>query len=174
MEQTAHSTRRDMAAGTTLFVLAVVWTVIVYFTVPTGSGVGPRAFPLVLGLILMGFSAVLVAVNLYNWRRGAEGRPEAHEDADGPGSEVARTASLLRMRVLVTVCVAIAIYGYLMQKLGFVVATFLTVVALLLTLKERRFRVVLGMGLGITLGCWLVFGQLLGAYIPRGTWISLF
>jgi len=155
-----------------LFVLAVVWTVIVYFTVPIGSAVGPRTFPLVLGLILMGISAVLVAASLYNWRRQAEGLSEAREDADGFGPEGARTA--LRLRVLVTVCGAIAIYGYLMQKLGFVVATFLTVVTLLLTLKERRVRVLLGMGLGITLGCWLVFGELLGAYIPRGTWISLF
>lgn len=174
MDHPGHSTRRDMAAGATLFVLAVVWTAIVYFSVPTGSGVGPRAFPLVLGLVLMGLSALLVAANLYKSRKKAVAARNAYEGDNGSGSEAERIAWRLQLRVLLTVCVAIAIYGYLMQKIGFVVATFLTVMALLLSLKERRFRVLFGMGLGITLGCWLVFGELLGAYIPRGTWISLF
>jgi hypothetical protein len=30
------------------------------------------------------------------------------------------------------------------------------------------------MSLGITAGTWLAFGVVLGAYLPRGTWISLF
>jgi hypothetical protein len=174
MEDPGHSSRRDMLAGASLFVVAVVWTVIVYVTVPTGDGVGPRAFPLFLGLLLMGISAVLVFATLYNRRREAEGLPETQEYAESLGSEAARSALRLRLRVLVTVCAAIAAYGYLMQKLGFVVATFLTVVTLLLTLQEHRWRVLCGMGLGITLGCWLIFGEVLGAYIPRGTWISLF
>jgi hypothetical protein len=174
MEDPGHSIRRDLAVGASLFVLSVVWTVTVYVTVPTGTGVGPRAFPLILGIVLMGLSAILVGASLGNRRREAQPAPAVREATDAPGTEAARTALWLRLRVLVAVCVSIAIYGYVMQKLGFVVATFLTVVGLLLILNERRFLVVAGMGLGITLGSWLIFGEVLGAYMPRGTWISLF
>lgn len=174
METPGHSNRRDLATGASLFVLSVVWVVIVYVTVPTGSGVGPRAFPLVLGLALMALSAILVGASLGNRRREAQPVPAARADAIGPERKAALTGLRLRLQVLVTVCATIAIYGYLMQKLGFVVATFPTVVTLLLILKERRILVLLGMGLGITFGCWLVFGKVLGAYMPGGTWISLF
>lgn len=174
MENPGNSIRRDLAVGASLFVLSVVWTVTVYVTVPTGTGVGPRAFPLVLGIALMVLSAILVGASLGNRRREAARAPAVREDGNGPAAEAARAALWLRLRVLVTVCVSIAIYGYVMQKLGFVVATFLTVVALLLILKERRFLVVSGMALGITIGSWLIFGEVLGAYMPRGTWISLF
>lgn len=172
MESPGTPLRRQLTVGASLFALALVWTVIVYVTVPTGSGVGPRAFPLVLGIVLMALSAILMAADLIAWRRHVE-QPAAPGGAAG-GGDAARAPGLLQLRVLVTVCIAIAVYGYLMQKVGFVMSTFLTVVGLLLILKERRVLILAGMGLGITLGSWLVFGEVLGAYIPRGTWISLF
>lgn len=69
MENPGNSIRRDLAVGASLFVLSVVWTVTVYVTVPTGTGVGPRAFPLVLGIALMVLSAILVGASLGNRRR---------------------------------------------------------------------------------------------------------
>lgn len=173
MEGPKTSNRRDMVVGAVLFSFATAWTITVYVTVPIGRGIGPRAFPLVLGITLMVLSAVLVFANL---RRQEEAGPvQPDPGVAEPGTAEDRAGLWLTLRVMAYVCITIALYGYLMQKIGFVAATFLTVVlTLFFTLKERSPFLVLGMGIGITLGSWIVFGRILGAYIPRGTWISLF
>lgn len=108
-----------------LFVLSVLCTALVYFTVPTTSyGVGPLVFPIVLGLFLMGLSLVLLGASLYNLRRDGERHPAAGKNAGRLETKSARTEFSLQMRVPLAVCVAIAVYGYFMQKIEAVVATF--------------------------------------------------
>ncbi|TCP41816.1 tripartite tricarboxylate transporter TctB family protein [Rhodovulum marinum] len=159
--------RLDVIAGGLLLVFALGWTGAVWLTVPEGYGVGPRAFPFWLGVALAVLSALLLAKGL----RGSYA-PEAPDAEDLPRAAV---PILLRLGLVAAVCGIIAGYGVLMQKIGFVPATVLTVAGtLVFVLGERRPLVVGGMALGIALGAWLAFGQVLGAYMPRGTWISLF
>lgn len=173
MEGPGRTNRRDLFAGIILLAFAAIWTVAVYTTVPTSNyGVGPRAFPLYLGVALMVLSAFMIAGSL---RAPPPGEPPSPDELDAGDPEVMTASAGLRFRILLVVCSTIAVYGYLMQKIGFVLATLLTVVVtLLLVLRERRPLVVAGMALGLTVGSWLAFGKVLGAYIPRGTWISLF
>ncbi|TCM84984.1 tripartite tricarboxylate transporter TctB family protein [Rhodovulum steppense] len=165
----AAERRQELIAGGLLLVLALAWTAAVWLTVPVGQGVGPRAFPFWLGVAL----AVLSALLLLKGLRGGHGLDPPGE---GEGSAAAPPVSAGRRLALVaTVCGIIAAYGLLMQKIGFLPATVLTVSAtLVVALGERRPLVVGGMAIGIALGAWLAFGKLLGAYMPRGTWISLF
>lgn len=162
--------RRDLIFGSILLVFAVVWTGTVYYTVPAGRGVGvgPKAFPLYLGVTLIGL-AVLLLLNALWGKPTGEGGPEDDEPDMMPISAWPLT------RLIVSVCLVIMAYGYLMLNAGFVLATAMIVAfTLWFVVGVRRPVLVLGMAAGITAGSWLVFGVILGAYIPRGTWINLF
>ena len=55
---------RDIALSVSLLVISAIWTWLVIDTIPTGWGhgdIGPRAFPMVLGII-MGSLAVLLLI----------------------------------------------------------------------------------------------------------------
>jgi putative tricarboxylic transport membrane protein len=159
----------DLIVGIALLIFGIAWTATVYLTVPTGYGVGPRVFPLWLGIALSALSALLLFNSV---------KPEASQNRDPihDDSESGKTPSLaLQLKILATVCVTIAVYGYLMQAIGFVPSTVLVVVfTLVVTLKERRPLVVLGMSFGLAFGAWFAFGKILGAYMPPGTLISIF
>lgn len=159
----------DLVAGIALLIFGIAWTVTVYLTVPTGYGVGPRVFPLWLGIAL----SVLSALLLFN---SLKLESSIEEDANREGLNNGKQPSLwLQLRTLVTVCGTIAVYGYLMQAIGFVPSTVVVVAfTLFVTLRERRPLVILGMSFGLAFGAWFAFGKILGAYMPPGTLISIF
>lgn len=155
--------RRDLVVGLVLLVLGIVWTGIVLATIPPGNyGIGPRAFPLWLGVGLVALSAILAGGA---WlRRNGDGEDPGDSGLAGMGWPV--------FRMVVLVCLILAAYGFLMQRAGFLLATALTIAfSLWVVLGERRPFLVGGMAIGMSVGVWLVFGQLLGAYLPRGTWL---
>lgn len=154
--------RRDLLVGLALLALGIVWTGIVLATVPPGNfGVGPRAFPLWLGIGLVVLSVIMAATA---WL-GRDGRTEPESGRlPGSGWSLFRTAA--------TVCLIIGAYGLLMQGLGFVIGTILTVAfTLWIVLGVHRPVLVAGMAVGIAMGSWLIFSQILGAYLPPGTWL---
>lgn len=167
----AIARRQDLIAGTVLFLLGLAWTLVVWRTVPDGYGVGPRAFPLWLGIGLTGLSAILLGRALRPV--GAAGTTQAAGADEGAGAGAGVPGPGLRLRMVATVSVLIILYGLMMQTLGFLIATG-TIVAgtLVVVLGERRWRIVASMSVGMAVGCWLAFGQLLGAYMPRGTWLT--
>jgi len=159
--------RQDVIAGSILLLFAIGWTIAVWLTVPTGYSVGPRAFPLWLGVTLAVLSALLLLKGLFGPYGAAD--PASDED-EGPSISTRR-----RLWLVVVVCGLIVGFGWLMPKIGFVLATMVTVtVALIGPLGERRPVLVAGMAVTIALGAWLAFGKILGAYMPSGEWISLF
>ncbi|SNT37453.1 tripartite tricarboxylate transporter TctB family protein [Tropicimonas sediminicola] len=171
MAKPAHDPerRQDVIAGSILLLFALAWTVTVWLTVPDGYGVGPRAFPLWLGVALAVLSALLLLKGMIGVYEPPLGEKQPDEDAPD------RIRLRMRLGVVATVTVIIAAFGWLMPKIGFVPATALTVaVTLVGPLGERRWLLVLGMALGIAVGAWLAFGQILGAYMPSGSWISIF
>ena len=163
--------RRDRLLGVALLVIALTWTGIVYSTIPGGQGdgdIGPRAFPFLLGLILAALSAYVIFGSF---------RAAALESTETSSADEARQPeSADRMEIMTVISVFGLIVGYcfFMEKIGFLLATPIAVgIGLWVLLKVRKPTLVGSLAFGITIGCWLMFGKLLGAYLPPGTWISL-
>ena len=157
----------DRITGVVLLAFAVTWCLLVWNTIPAGTpgAVGPRAFPLFLGLAL----AVLASlVLLKGFRRRVVPETVKADEDDVPSDRIT-------IMMVVALFVTITVYGFLMEKIGFVTSTLVVVPALMvLVLRVRNRKQIAGMALGLAFGCWLVFGKLLGAYMPPGTWLSLF
>lgn len=158
--------------GLALLALALAWSVTVWLTIPGGTGggdVGPRAFPLLLGVLLGLCSLGLIAKTLHR----------APEDAaeDAGEAEVAPQAAAAPKRALLPLLVTlghIAVYGFMMQRIGFVLATLIVVAsAMVLCVGERSPWRIAAMSVGVTFVCWLVFAKILGVYLAVGTWINL-
>jgi hypothetical protein len=147
-------------------VIACIWIWLVSTTIPGGFGggdIGPRAFPLTFGIALAILSALLIFQSL----RAA---PESDPVPEIPDEPVARTAWLPAALVLVEIC----LYGFLLQKVGFVIATPIIILLIMLAnLRVRSIKLLLGMSIGLTLGSWLIFEKVLGIYMANGSWINL-
>lgn len=156
---------QDTILSTLLLVLAGLWIWLVSTTIPGGFGrgdIGPRVFPLTFGIAL----AVLAGLLLL---RSYLMRADAHvaDAQDTPQQKIHWLPAVL-------VLIQISLYGFLVQKTGFVIATpIIIVMIMLINLRERSIKKILGMSLGITLGAWVVFEKLLGIYLANGTWINV-
>ena len=75
----------------------------------------------------------------------------------------ARTAGL---------CVCMLAYGFLLSRLGFVIATALFLAGGFVLLGERRRLVLLLLPAGFSVGFWLMATGLLGLYLPPGRWLA--
>jgi hypothetical protein len=158
------SQKRDRLAGTVLLVFAGLWCWGALTMIPTGVGqghVGPRGFPLGLGLLLAALSAALVASSFLAGNR--EAADEAPQQTP-LGTEIWAVASTLAILVG---------YGALMYATGFIIATVVTVVAaLVLILGKRSWRLVGGLSLGSAFGAYIIFNKVLGVYLPHGRWLD--
>jgi putative tricarboxylic transport membrane protein len=153
---------RNRISGFVLLAVALVWIVLVYQTIAPSQGTeaGPRAFPLFFGYVLALLSLLLLGQSF----RPA---PDLHHDAPTvlPSEWVA---------VVMTIA-SFVIYGMLLEPFGFIPSTAFVVVALLLlVLRVRSVLVIAGMAIGLSLGCYLVFGKLLGVYLPPGHIITIY
>lgn len=155
---------RDRLAGTILLVFAGLWCWGVVAMIPTAVGagpVGPRGFPLGLGLLLAALSAALVVSSFVKPRTTDAEAPEAGQ----LWVEVWAVSSA--MAVLVG-------YAALLYAVGFIIATALTVVlALVFVLGKRDWRLVGGLSLGTAIGGYVIFNKILGVYLPHGRWLDL-
>lgn len=164
-----RAARRDQITAFVLLAFAAAWVLAVWHTVPPGAPgtVGPRAFPLGLGFVLGGLALLLLACSYW------KGTTESDERGPTDASEEA-SSDWLHSRMVLATFVMIVAYGFLMEKAGFALATLLTVLVMTsVVLKIRNPITVVGLAAGLTFGCWLVFGKILGAYLPPGTWLSL-
>lgn len=155
---------RNRIAGSVLLAVALVWIVLVYQTIAPGQGVetGPRAFPLFFGYVLAGLSLILL---LQSFRPPAPNLDGSDMPATLPGESAA---------VLMTIA-GFVVYGMLLEPFGFIPSTaFVVAVLLLLVLRVRSLVTVAGMAIGLSLGCYLVFGKLLGVYMPPGEIITIY
>jgi putative tricarboxylic transport membrane protein len=155
---------RNRIAGSVLLGVALVWIVLVYQTIAPGQGteVGPRAFPLFFGYVLAGLSLLLL---LQSFRPPAVEPDDDRMPAALPGEWAA---------VVMTIA-GFVVYGMLLEPFGFIPSTaFVVAVFLLLVLRVRSPVTVAGMAIGLSLGCYLVFGKLLGVYMPPGEIITIY
>lgn len=160
---------QDTVLGVSLLVLAGCWIWLVIDTIPPGFGdgeIGPRAFPLSFGLILLALT-ILFLLRLF-LRRNAGPNGDGTVDAETPA--VDRPSWLTALTVLGE----IALYGYLLEKTGFLLATpAIVLLAMILSLRVRSVPKLLGMSLGLTVGCWLIFEKVLGIHLANGIWVNL-
>jgi putative tricarboxylic transport membrane protein len=141
----------DRLAGLVLLAVALAYGVTASgFQAMIGDPLGPAVFPLVLAVPLGVFSLYLIA------------RPD-------PEPAWARGWPLLKQALTLVVFVA---YAYLLEPLGFVLATLLGVAALGSLLGARLWQSAAA-GLGIALVLFLLFNNLLGLPLPAGV-LALF
>lgn len=161
--------KRDLIVGCVLLLISAVWSTTVYQTIPTGAGegdVGPRAFPLVVGLALGVFALVLV------FRQIRPDDPANTNTNTNTGTNTVSEPTSLAGPLLTLA--HIVGYGFLMTRVGFVIATFVTVLSVMLICVRERSPLRIGIAsFGITLGCWLLFAKVLGVYLATGSWINL-
>ena len=158
--------RRNYVIGFILLILSIAWTWLVIDTIPSGFGegdIGPRAFPLMFGLCLGGLSLLLLLKSAWN---GSESETE--------GTLSGEHQLVINWVPAVLLLIEISAYGYLLKTVGFVIATPVVVLFVMaVNLRVRSVRMLLGMSLGITLVCWLIFEKALGIYLANGSWINL-
>lgn len=157
----------DRILGAVLVIVAALWTWAVIETIPffdDGSGLGARGFPLGLG-VLLGVLGFILLVRSFVIREAGEA---------GAAEPAVERTDLRHELWAVGMVLLLPVYAALMQYTGFVIATFVTVaLAVGPMLGLWRPRLLLGMSLGLSLGIYLIFGKLLGVYLPYGTWINL-
>lgn len=154
---------RDWVAGAVLLAVALVWIILVFQTIEPGRGsaAGSRAFPLFFGIVL----ALLSLVMLLRAFRGpaAAGEPEAEAVAPNEMTSVLATIG------------ALIGYAILLEPLGFILSTVIAVAAIMvLLLRIRAPLEIAAVSLGLAIGCYLVFGKLLGTYLPPGTLVTIY
>lgn len=160
------SRNHNIVLGIILLFLSGGWIWLVIDTIPGGFGdgdIGPRAFPLMFGIILAVLSVLLL---LKTMLRASDVQPAADpEDGDRQITNWLGAALML---------VEISAYGFLLKTTGFVIATPIVVLfVMLVNLRIRSVRLLLGMSVGLTLSCWLIFEKVLGIYLANGSWINL-
>ena len=154
---------RDRIAGAVLFVVSLVWIVLVYQTIEPSQGIaaGPRAFPLFFGVVLAGLSLALLLQGFLS--AGAADEADVQAAAPNEISSVVATVGFL------------VLYGILLEPLGFIPSTIAIVAAIMIfVLRIWAPLRVAAMSFGLALGCYLVFGKLLGTYLPPGTVITIY
>lgn len=171
---------RDIVTGVILLALSIAWTLAVYLTIPPGTGggdIGPRAFPLWLGVFLGAMSLLMVLRSLSARpappaRGGGAGRP-----GDGPGIAAPGNARAERRQEVWYVALTfglLVLYGLALPVIGFNLSTVAVVVLTLwLCVRERSVKVLTGMAIGIPLIVWLIFGKILQIPLANGSWINL-
>jgi putative tricarboxylic transport membrane protein len=119
-----------------------------------GDPVGPRMFPILLGCALV-LSAAMLAYEMWS-RRGSEGGATAQ-----PGT---------RQGVLIVMAVAALTFAYVMafEPAGYVVATFVYVMALTSYFHKKKHAINLAAALVFSLGTYLLFTKALQVSLPPG------
>ena len=155
------SNLRDRIAAAILLAVALVWNALVWWTIPAGQGA--RMFPLFFGVLL---AVLAVALGAETWRAIAVPSPvDEPAEAERPGEVSAVVATIG----------SLVVYGALLEPLGFIPSTILVVAAMMIfVLRIRAPLTIAAMSIGLSLGCYLVFGKLLGTYLPPGTWITIY
>jgi len=155
----------DRLLALILILVSALWCWGVVETIPgidDGSRLGARGFPLGLG-ILLGFLGAILLVRTF--------LPAAMTEPVETGEETPRRTELWAVAASVGLLV---LYAALLQYTGFLIATFVTTaIAVGPVLRVWRPGLIAGMALGLSLGIYLIFGKLLGVYLPYGSWINL-
>jgi len=161
-----HQARVDRWLGPILMLLAALWSWMVIDTIPAAEQAGeagPRGFPLLMGVAL---AALSLLMTIWAWRpvRG-----------DSDRSRTVARVTRAEIRIVGLTFALFCAYGFLMEKIGFLLATPLVVVlALAGILRMKSWTITLSLALGLTGACFLIFIVLMEAPLPRGMWVQVY
>ena len=153
--------RLDRWHGPCLIGLAAIWLWLVYTYSPGARGEGepgPRAFPVLLGFVLLGLGSLttLSAFLSEKAKREAEALIVTQREA---------LIASGTFGVLI-------LYAFMLEKLGFLIATPIAVALTMFgILRMRNWILVLSLATGLTVACWMFFAMLLETPLPRGLWL---
>jgi putative tricarboxylic transport membrane protein len=154
--------RLDRWLGPCIALLALAWLWLAFTYIPaarvTGEP-GPRAFPVVLGATLL---ALGIVISTAAWWRETRKTPAI----------AVKILSNREARIVGGTFALLILYAFVMEQLGFLIATPLAMLLAmggLLGIREWRFMLVFASG--STAICWLFFVKLLETPLPRGLWL---
>ena len=146
----------DRILGLVLLLVALVWLWLAFTFIPGARGAGetgPRAFPVLLGVVLAGLGIAL-ALN------------------PGPAGEPVAPVTRRELVIVAGTIGVLVLYAFLLERVGFLIAT---PVAIALTMwglvRARSATRIAALAIGFTVGCWAIFDALLGTPLPRGSWV---
>ncbi len=161
------SSKSDRLAGIILLLVAVAWIAGVFWTIPEvagGARVGPRGFPLAMGVALAALSLILIFSSYFT--------TEAIDDSDAKAVPVDRG---IEIWALVSTFGFLALYIVLLDLFGFLLSTIAATAAFLVFVVDKRSpKLVVLISLGLAFGVWLILGKAMGVYLPRGSIIDWF
>jgi putative tricarboxylic transport membrane protein len=123
---------------------------------------GPRAFPIVLGAILLIGGLFEIAIS-FTRVDSSKSDPEQEAKGDGPDGPVALNGPKNMILIFVGLCLYVGLIGVL----GFALSTFLFAVSMMIRLGVR-IRISLLSSLGLLLGIHLLFVRLFKVQLPTG------
>ena len=170
----SNENRTNRWVGIALLGFSGLWIWVVLATIPGPASPeepGPRMFPLILGSLLALLALFVLAGS---FKKNAE-RAAAQESGQPPSKGGLSGDQRQEVMVVLTTFLLLVAYGFLMEQIGFILATPLVLVLIMVfLLGQRNWRKLLAIPIGFTLGCHLIFNVLLEANLPRGNWIRLF
>lgn len=155
--------RLDRWLGPSLTLLALAWLWLVYTYIPGSRAEGepgPRAFPILLGILLAVLGAIMALSALVSAPRHTPSREMAETTPPVTRREAAFAAGTFGLLIF---------YAFLLDAVGFLIATpVVLIVTMSGLLRMRRWALILSLGVGFTIGAWVIFDVLLGTPLPRG------
>jgi len=114
--------------------------------------VGPDFWPKIILICLIALSAALTVSHVINWRK-SHGQVRAREEG--------------WKRVLIAVLLAVG-YVYFLKPLGFIVASPLFILGMMLLILPERKKIIPVTILGIMVMIYIIFSKLLFVPLPKG------
>ena len=124
---------------------------------------GPRAFPLALGLILVGGGVFEWVASWMHWRRQPEEK-EARSEVEGRDGQVPRSG----LRHMVGLLIGLCLYVAALNWLGFTLSTMVFSLAMMILLGVR-WPVGLATSVGLLFLIHVLFRMLFKVQLPAGT-----
>lgn len=149
--------KSDKILTTMLMLFGIVYLWMTY-QIPVGSfgdPMGPRAFPFILGTILVLCTLVLIVQGYRKQKRASD--PQT-DDRAVPAS----------LRLIVGIAVWSGFYVFFFESLGYLLATTIYILGLTNWLYRGHILLNLIISVGFTLISYVLFVKFLGAMLPMG------
>jgi putative tricarboxylic transport membrane protein len=150
---------KNIIAGLVIIALSIFFYLLsMRFSAVKGyQQMGDAFWPQLVLLVLMGLAVLLILQSVWKGKKGSKKKASPQETPDRPA--LLKTMGLM---VLYVLCI---------PYLGFLVSTFLALVALSYLMGDRKKSRMVLFSLSMTAATYLVFALLIYTALPRGIWI---
>lgn len=132
--------------------IIMTWMSMMLPAASLGMANAPKVFPAGLGILMIGFSLLLIAKESIRIKK--------------TGDTAKEKANPYRMHIILT-CLVSILYALLFKKIGYVLSTFLFLeLELWLFNGRRNWKINSLVAIAFSLGIYIIFSKLLGVYLP--------